>query len=113
MNISYHGYSGKNDHVISIISVLLKCAGDVQKVLTHKSLYQVLYKINKQQIKWLCLHNHENNNITNDAWNLNENLIDNSLIAYSNIEYKCSNKALIKIHKKVTLTFQPLNKEKG
>ncbi len=40
--------------VISIITVLLKCAGDVQKVLTHKSLYQVLYlKINKQQINWL------------------------------------------------------------
>ncbi len=39
--------------VISIITVLLKCAGDVQKVPTHKSLNQVLYlKINKQQ------HNH-------------------------------------------------------
>ncbi len=37
--------------VISIITVLLKCAGDVQKVLTHKSRHQVLYlKINKQQI---------------------------------------------------------------
>ncbi len=52
MNISYHDYSDQNDHVISIITVLLKCAGDVQKVPTHKSLHQVLYlKINKQQIK--------------------------------------------------------------
>ncbi len=31
--------------VISIITVLLTCAGDVQKVQTHK------LKINKQQIK--------------------------------------------------------------
>ncbi len=39
--------------VISIITILLKCAGDVKKVQTHK-LLQVLYlKINKQQIKLL------------------------------------------------------------
>ncbi len=36
MNISYHYYSDQNDNVISIITGLLKCAGDVQKVLTHK-----------------------------------------------------------------------------
>ncbi len=29
--------------VISIITLLLKCAGNVQKVLTHKSFHQVLY----------------------------------------------------------------------
>ncbi len=54
----HHDFSDQNYHVISIITVLLKCAGDVQKV-THK-LLKVLYlkKINKQQTKLLCLHNH-------------------------------------------------------
>uniref|UniRef100_A0A672PY41 ADP-ribosylation factor-like 14 effector protein n=1 Tax=Sinocyclocheilus grahami TaxID=75366 RepID=A0A672PY41_SINGR len=33
---------------ISIIMVLLKCAGDVQKLHRHKSLYQVLYLKNQQ-----------------------------------------------------------------
>ncbi len=28
MKISYHDYSDQNYHVISIITVLLKCAGD-------------------------------------------------------------------------------------
>ncbi len=36
--------------VIGIITVLLKCAGDVQKVPTHKLIHQVLY-IKNQQIK--------------------------------------------------------------
>ncbi len=40
--------------VISITTVLLKCAEDVQKVPTHKSLHQIVYlKINKQLIKLL------------------------------------------------------------
>lgn len=46
--------------------VLLKCAGDVQKVPTHNSLHQqsqqTTNKIN------FCLHNHLNNNIANDVW---------------------------------------------
>ncbi len=54
MKISYHDYSDQNYHGYQYygITVLFKCAGDFQKVLAHKSLYQVLYlKINKQQIK--------------------------------------------------------------
>ncbi len=44
MNISYHDYitlqcifshDDQNYYVISITTVLLKCAGDVQKVPTH------------------------------------------------------------------------------
>ncbi len=50
MKISYHDYGDQNYD--GFITVLLKCAGDVQRVLTHKSLHQVLYlQINKQQIK--------------------------------------------------------------
>ncbi len=39
MNISYHGFSDQNDHGYQYYygTVLLKCAGDVQKVPTHKS----------------------------------------------------------------------------
>ncbi len=57
--------------VISVITVLLTCAGDVQKVDT--------------KVKLLCLHNQWNNNITNDVWILNENMTDNNLI--STIKY--------------------------
>ncbi len=53
MNISHHDYSDQNYHVINIITVLFKCAGDVQKVQTHKSLQVLHSKINKQQIKLL------------------------------------------------------------
>ncbi len=54
MKISYNDYNEQSYHVISIITVLLKCAGDVQEVPTHKPLHQVLdLKINKEQIKWL------------------------------------------------------------
>ncbi len=52
MKISYNDYNEQSYHVINIITVLLKCAGDVQEVPTHKPLHQVLYlKINKEQIK--------------------------------------------------------------
>ncbi len=50
--------------------------------------------------------------MTNDVRILNDNLTENSLLACSNIWCKCSNKALKKIHKKVNLTFQALNKVK-
>ncbi len=52
MNIYFHDYSDHNDHLISIITVLLICAGDVQKVPTNKSLPSFIFlQINKQQIK--------------------------------------------------------------
>ncbi len=67
--------------------VLLKCAGDVQKVPTHKSL-QVLYlKINKQQIKLLfvCIITKTITLPMMFDWILNDNLTHDSLIACSNI----------------------------
>uniref|UniRef100_A0A673N731 Dual serine/threonine and tyrosine protein kinase n=1 Tax=Sinocyclocheilus rhinocerous TaxID=307959 RepID=A0A673N731_9TELE len=57
-------FSGQNTDytltitVFSIITVLLKCAGNVLKVLTHKSLHHnFIFKINKQQLKLLFILN--------------------------------------------------------
>ncbi len=47
MKISYHDYSDQNDHVISIITVLLKCAGDVQKVPTPSFIFKNQQTTNK------------------------------------------------------------------
>ncbi len=46
--------------VISIITVLLKCAEDVQKVPTCKSLQVLHEKITKQQMKLECTFPEEN-----------------------------------------------------
>ncbi len=45
MKMSYHDHSDQNNHGI------VKCAGDVQEVPTHKSLQVLDKKIIKQQIK--------------------------------------------------------------
>ncbi len=48
MKISYHDYSDQNYHGYQYYHGIVKSAGDVQKVPTHKLIPQVLYlKINK------------------------------------------------------------------
>ncbi len=64
--------------VISIITVLLKCAGNVQKVLAQIVSPSFIFKINKSK-KNFFLHKNLNNNITNDVRILNDNITDNSL----------------------------------
>ncbi len=43
MKIYFHNYSDLNYNGFISIIMVLKCAGNVQKVLNHKSFHQVLY----------------------------------------------------------------------
>ncbi len=55
MNISYHDYRDQNVNFISIITVLFKCAEDVQKVPTHKSLQVLFFFLNQQTTNKMTL----------------------------------------------------------